>query len=219
MVNPQMSTETYSPDNLIAGDDEHSDEITLLSGENRARSTLLGRVNVVLGTATADGGNTGDGAISGYALLTGAQVGTYRIECIEVIAAGGRFSVLSPKGKRLADYFVGQGAYSTQDGTQINITIADGGTDFALADFVLCTVTAGSLKYVMSLSTAVDGSETPTRILSVATDASAADKVTGGYLRGTFDQNSIVFGASHTIANTKEALAALGIYLVDSRKN
>lgn len=80
---------------------------------------------------------------------------------------------------------------------------------------VLGKITASG-KYNLSLSAAIDGSETPDLILAEATDASAGDVVTIAYERGDFDENKVTLGASHTLASVREGLRAKGIHLVPS---
>ena len=71
-------------------------------------------------------------------------------------------------------------------------------------------------KYKLSLSAAVDGSQTPVAIASEAVDASAADVITTVYKSGEFNQNQITFGTGHTAASVKAALRALCIFLNDA---
>ncbi len=68
--------------------------------------------------------------------------------------------------------------------------------------------------YNLSLSAAVDGSETPDAILAVDTDASAADVATTAYFRGDFNEAELTIGTAHTIASIKEGLRAKGIWLI-----
>lgn len=68
-------------------------------------------------------------------------------------------------------------------------------------------------KYTLSLSAAVDGSQTPVAILAKDTDATAADVETVAYLSGEFNDNAVTFGTAHTAASTKDGLRDLGIYL------
>ena len=78
---------------------------------------------------------------------------------------------------------------------------------------VLGKITSGG-KYVLSLSAAVDGSETPDAILAMDTDASAADKEAMAYFAGRFNESALTLGASHTVASIREGLRLKGIYLV-----
>lgn len=81
---------------------------------------------------------------------------------------------------------------------------------------LLGKVTASG-KYVLSLSGASDGSQTPVAILAEDTDAAGGDKATVAYFRGDFDSSAITFGASHTAASVKTALRALNIELLTTQ--
>jgi len=78
---------------------------------------------------------------------------------------------------------------------------------------VLGKITASG-KYTLSLSTAVDGSQTPDCILAEDTNASAGDVNTPGYFSGSFNESALVLGASHTVASIKEGLRGKGINLI-----
>lgn len=78
---------------------------------------------------------------------------------------------------------------------------------------VLGKITASS-KYNLSLSAAVDGSQTPDLILAEATDASGGDKDTVAYEAGVFNDAAITLGAGHTVASVKDGLRTKGIHLV-----
>jgi hypothetical protein len=81
---------------------------------------------------------------------------------------------------------------------------------------VLGKITAGG-KYNLSLSAAVDGSETPDLILAEDTDATAADVVTLAYSRGDFNQTALTLGTAHTVASILEGLRAKGIVLLPAQ--
>lgn len=76
---------------------------------------------------------------------------------------------------------------------------------------VLGKITASG-KYNLSLSAAVDGSQTPDLILAEDTDATAADKETIAYEAGVFNTNALTLGAAHTLASIQEGLRAKGIH-------
>src|SRR5688572_5711884 len=78
---------------------------------------------------------------------------------------------------------------------------------------VLGKITASG-KYNLSLSAAVDGSETPDLILAEDCDATAADKVTVAYERGDFAESALTIGAAHTADSIREGLRVKGITLV-----
>lgn len=78
---------------------------------------------------------------------------------------------------------------------------------------VLGKITASG-KYNLSLSAAVDGSQTPDAILAEDCDATAADKLTIAYFTGHFNDSRVTLGAAHTVASIREGLRAKGIHLI-----
>lgn len=79
---------------------------------------------------------------------------------------------------------------------------------------LLGKITASS-KYVLSLSAASDGSQTPAGILVDDVDATGGDKAGLLYIRGDFIDKSIILGASHTLTSVAAALRDMGIFLVN----
>lgn len=83
---------------------------------------------------------------------------------------------------------------------------------------VLGVVTSGG-EVVKSLSAAGDGSQTPFGIAAIDMDASSddisppEDRDILVYTRGTFNENALTLGASHTVASIREGLRAKGIFL------
>lgn len=77
---------------------------------------------------------------------------------------------------------------------------------------VLGKITA-SQKCNLSLSAAVDGSQTPYAILAEDCDATAADKDTIAYTAGEFNESRLTLGAAHTLDSIREGLRGLGIHL------
>jgi hypothetical protein len=71
-------------------------------------------------------------------------------------------------------------------------------------------------KVLGSLSAAGDGSQTPFGIAAEDADASDSppeDIEVNVFVRGTFNENALTIGASHTIASIREGLRDKGIYL------
>lgn len=197
------------PDRLIAGDYPRvTTPITLLTGENRTRGAVLGRVTVgALTPAVA----TGDfnGALGAWTPGARTQVGAYRLICITAATDAGTFAVYAPDGSRLADLTVGV-AYA---GDHLNGTVADGSEDADVGDVITITVAAGSGSYRLAAAAAVDGSQVPVGILAMDTDATAADAETSLYRTGEFNEAAITLGAGHTAASVRDALEARGIFL------
>lgn len=198
-----------APDRLIAGElPRATTPITLLTGENRARGAVLGRVNIGALTPAVTTGDL-NGALGTWTPGARTQVGAYRLRCITEAANGGVFAVYAPDGSRLADLTVGVAYVSDH----INGTLGDGSEDADVGDVVTVTVAAGSGSYKLAAAAAVDGSQTPVGILAIATDATAADKETSLFRTGEFNEDAIVLGAGHTVASVRDALEARGIFL------
>lgn len=207
------ATESYSPDNLIAGGTQVVTRGgTMISGETaHARGTLLGQI--LFGTATplALTGNVGGGTVTmdvTTPLLADAQVGSYLVKFITFGTAGGGFEVFDPKGNSL-----GLGAVGTAFANQIKFSIADGTPDFQVGDRFSITVAEGSKKYRKSLAAAVDGSQYPKAILAEACNAAAADKDCLVYEAGEFNQAAVTYGTGHTADSVRAPLRDLNIHL------
>jgi hypothetical protein len=215
-LNPKFATEgTYTPDNLIADGCPHADTVTVKSGQNVVRGTVMGKCTKdTVGVATA-GANTGNGTASAVTLGAKAQAGTYTLRCVTAASNAGTFAVFAPNGERLADLTVGV-AYT---GGHINLTISDGATDFVVGDTFTVAV-SGSGKWIKSLAAAVDGSQDGTGILAHDCDASAGDKLAPIYTGGPaeINQRALTFGTGHTAGTVKDTLAARGLYLRSSVK-
>jgi hypothetical protein len=69
---------------------------------------------------------------------------------------------------------------------------------------------SGKLKPVDSSKS--DGSQAPFAVLAEAADASSADAAAPLFLTGEFDENSLVFGGSDTVATHRAALRSLSIF-------
>lgn len=80
---------------------------------------------------------------------------------------------------------------------------------------VLGKITASG-KYNLSLTAAVDGSQTPDMVLAEDCDAAAADKQAIAYSRGDFIAEKLILGASHTVDSIKEGLRVKNIILIKS---
>lgn len=205
-----MKSETFTPDSLIAGDKVITKNGTLLTGENRTRGALLGKITLGAVTET-HAGNTGNGVLTPDAntpLLANAQAGVYKAVCIVATENLGTFRVSDPKGNVLGDVVVGN-----TFANQIKFAIADGTNDFIVGDTFLITVAAGSGKYKLSAAAAIDGSQEPDAILVEATDATAEDIDVGLYVGGEFNENAITFGAGHSADSVRDALRDKGIIL------
>lgn len=217
---PSFTSESFAHDDkLFAGDKPRvTGSVTVLSGNTVAKYGLMGKV--LFGTATAaakTGGNTGDGTITLDAttpILANAQAGVYAVRCIAAVTNGGVFRVTDPKGNVLGDCTITPGAGGTGAfANQIKFVLTDNTTDFIVGDGFDVTIPAGSLKYILSLAAAVDGSQYPTAIALEAIDGTSADAVGPALFEGEVNEDVLVLGTGHTLASVRDALRDLGIFL------
>ena len=127
---------------------------------------------------------TGDGTVSGLTLGRHAKPGRYRVECIRAVSNGGGFKIVGPDGDEVAvgDIVAGAGgALALADQEQLNITITEGGTDFAVLDFFEVFAfnqgerEKGQVAAWDPQPSAFDGRQHAAGILYGAVDASAAE--------------------------------------------
>jgi hypothetical protein len=209
MLTSFSSTNSPAPDGLFAADTPRiTMPATLLSGENRTRGAVVGKVTVGAATAAAAAGNTGNGAISAITTGANAKPGLYKVIAVEPVTNLGTFVVEDPDG-----IIVGRAIVGAAFSGPIGFTISDGGTDFVAGDAFDITVAAGSGKLKLCAAAATDGSQRPIGILAMDTDASAGDKATSIYRTGVFNETALTFGAGHTADSVRAALEAQQIYL------
>lgn len=184
----------------------------IATGQTLKKGSILGAMDGTAGTATAaaDGGNTGDGAISAVTLSGKAKVGIYVATCIVHAGNGGTFRVEDPDGYVLGDVAVG-----TEFSDDIVFTISDGAVDFIVGDKFNITVTAAATKGHLKLSeaAAVDGSEIPMAILGEDLDTTAGARLYQVYVEGAFNEGALVYGTGHSADTVRIPLRDRGIYL------
>lgn len=204
---PGIYAETFVPDQLIAGN------LKLVSQPIQIPSGTLKR-GTVLGQQTSDsidvtaGTNTGNGTVGSTSVGTTPTYGAFVLKATSATV----FSVTDPEGNALPNATVGT-AYSN---AEINFTITAGGTAFVANDSFTLNVIEATGNYIKSVKTASDGSQTPTAILAMDTDASASPQTAGAYLLGEFNANAISFDASWTLSQLRTAMRPYGIFLKSS---
>jgi hypothetical protein len=200
----QRTTQSLTPDGLLAGEGQVTDAVTILSGEGAvSRGQLLGKISHAAGTPGA-GTNTGNGTVTGVSLGGKARLGTYTLKCITAAANGGTFKVIDPDGYAL-DALATVGTPFTN--AHLNVTINDGSADFIVGDSFTIAVAAGSGKYRGYNAANVDGSQYPSAILAEDVDATSSDKPAAAYFAGRFSGAAII---GYT-ASLKDALRLLGV--------
>lgn len=88
------------------------------------------------------------------------------------------------------------------------------GTGADVAQYTVLGQIAATGKFIPSVATATDGSETPVAISAVAAAAAAADVVAPVYLGGTVNPDLLVWDASFTAALKSTAFIGTPITLV-----
>ena len=182
---PTDTTQSYTLAAVLKWEEEnlHSrDKITVLAGQTLSPGSVLGQVTIgtVPTTGTAGGGNTGNGTMTSVTGGASPKVGDYTMTCVGLDTNGGVFSVKDPAGQALPAAAVGV-AYTSD---QINFTINDGATDFAVGDTFTVTVPVGGLQYRAVNFSGVDGSANAAGLSYATYDASASGQRTVAFTSG-----------------------------------
>ena len=146
-----------------------SREVAVLATGDLEAGTVLGQVTTANST-TIGGSNVGNGVMGSVTNGVDAENGDYVLVCTVKTTNAGTFSVTTPGGVALADLTVAV-AYS---GSHINMTLADGSTDFEVADTF--TIDVLNNEYAIFNAGASDGTETAKAILFDAVDASSTEQ-------------------------------------------
>lgn len=213
----------YTEPNVISDVilDEEADlssreSVTVLSGQNLAIGTVLGKAKIGAVSET-HAGNTGNGAMTLDATtpaLAHAQAGVYSVKCIAAATNGGNFEVFDPNGNSLGEVAVA-GTFANQ----IKFVIADGAADFIVGDTFLITVAAGTGKVKILTPAALDGTQAAHGIITSAVDASAADVAAAAIVReATAKDTGLVWPGGISAADKTAALAALEAKFIIVRK-
>jgi hypothetical protein len=205
--------------NAVVGTPYRSREINFTLNDG-ATDFIVGDVfTFVVDTTAPAVVGTGNGTISGLSLGPDAKPGNYRVENVAVVTNGGEFKVVGPDGDVVAVGFIVAGAGGTlvlANQRQLNLTITDGSTDFALADaFNVCVFNELVAKAVAWDPLTFDGRDDAAGILYDNVDASAADKPGVLVSRGAeVMKGSLIWAAAITAAQKESAyrdLAARGV--------
>jgi hypothetical protein len=123
-------------------------------------------------TATAAGGNTGNGTVSAITIANDAITGNYTIEITAAAANAGDFVVTDPFGTEVGTGTVGV-AFT---GGGVAFTLGDGSTDFEVGDAFTLAVNAGVGEYVAYDNDGTDdGRRAASAILYAEVDATTED--------------------------------------------
>ena len=145
-----------------------SRDLATLTAGDLELGAVIGRKAPAV-TVTPGGGNTGNGVMGTVTLGPAALPGDYVLTCITAQLDAGIFSVVDPKGLPLPDLTVAV-PYA---GDHINVTLADGSTDFVVGDTFTISVSVSSEIGEFDPA-ASDGLQFAAGILTEAVDASTA---------------------------------------------
>ena len=191
------------------------------------RGTLLGKITkgAITGkkaAAGAEGTNTGTGTLtmnSDAPYHADHMFGAYTIKVtrayVDQNTVAGAYEVRNPAGS-----LIGTGTIGDTFDNQIKFVLAEAGeTKFIVGDAFTYTIAqaAGSGQLAIVDNDAINGTDVPFGILVNDVDVSAATADADLYVRGEFNQNEIIVPDGDSVANYKEALKAINIYLVDSK--
>lgn len=135
---------SFQPDNLLGGDKPLITESVLLASGDLSRGAVLGRMRVSVPTTGVIAG-TGNGTCTVVTGGSKTKKGNYVATCITTETHGGTFQVVNPDGDIIGVVKITAGAGGTGvfSSSEINFTLTDGATDFALADTATIAVTDG----------------------------------------------------------------------------
>jgi hypothetical protein len=216
--NPQTPgdyAQAYFPDQLLVQGPYKTEPIVLGAG-TLPRGSVLGRqtafqIIVTPNGAGTGGANTGNGTVGSFVYEAGREFGNF----IVLFTSATAFGVTDPEGFSLGTGTVGTAFVGTPSGgsAEIGFTITAGSTAFVAGDGFLLNQTQTQGNYILSVSTASDGSQVPSAILADNADASAGPVKAGAYVFGEFNQNAINFDSSWTLNTLYPALRQYGIFL------
>lgn len=185
---------------------------------SRENATLSGTTSIpagsVLGRAVAAGGAvavgtpTGNGAITvGTTIGADVVVGTYKLVCVVAASNAGTFNLYAPDGSLVRQITVGGGATPSD---HLTITIADGGSDFAVHDTWAIAVTEDA--YIALAPEATNGGQTAAAILYAGVDVSDGDKPCVVIVRNTeVNQHELAWPSAITDEQKSAAIEQLAI--------
>lgn len=210
--------DTHAPKHLLAQGKYTTRKIIVTSGQNLIAGSVIGAIllaaaaTVTPGTPiSGSGGTVGNGAVGTWTVDAGAMPGTWHLE-ITVAGASGKYKVVRPDGT-----IDGVGTVAVAYNGQLNGTLADGASDWAVGDLIPITVSYDSadLEYKLSAAASTDGSQAPDLILAQDVDASDGAVEGIAFDSGNFAGTALTLGSGHTVDSIREGLRLKGIIIDD----
>lgn len=197
---------------VIFGEAQHRDELlTFIGAGTVAEGTILARKavdNAIV--ATANGGNTGNGAVTAQVVggIDVPQVGNYVLTCTATVANGGVFQIKAPDGSISGGLALlgGSGATTLLVYQGVEFSVTDGGTDFVAGDFFTGVLVANG-KMVPFAIAGLGGEQVPTAIATndiVA--AGAGDEATRIMISGRIRKERLIIDLDGNGSNITDAI-------------
>ena len=184
------------------------EQIVINAGAGKlVAGTVLGKRTSAnsAGSASAGGGNTGNGVFGTVTATNDAITGTYVVTITETADNAGVFDVVDPNGDTIGTGNVAE-VFSAEG---ISFTIADGSTDFEVGDTWTIAVVAGLGEWVAYDDDGTDdGRRVASGVLYAGVDATLEDANAVAHVRDCEVMESALTGLD---ANGKADLLALGI--------
>lgn len=149
---------------------DYSRSMGVLAAGALKSGTVLGQFLSAGATVEKAAGFVGAGTLTVDAtdpVLSGAQLGEYRVRCIAEASNSGTFRVTAPDGSVLGDVVVG-----ATFANNIKFVIADSGEDFDIGDTFIVTAAEGNGRWGILNPDATDGTEIAAGVLIEDADAS-----------------------------------------------
>lgn len=202
---PGVVHDSFTTDQLIAGEFQLETQPIIVQAGALKRGTVLGLISAQSITGAAGSTNTGNGSIGAISRAAGSKEGAYVLTATSATT----WTVVDPEGATLPNATTGT-AYNQQG---VRFTVTAGGTAFVAGDKFNLNSLDATGQYITCVKTANDGSQVPTAILVDDADATGGPVAAGAYLTGEFNHRAIIFDASWTLAEIRDALRARSIFV------
>ena len=176
---------------------------TYLDGTLLARKVVADAI-----TATADGGNTGDGTFTAASVIAGDIVplaGAYNLEVVVAVADGGIFKLEDPNGNIVANNLqmtAGAGVATVFTVAGMTFTVTDGAANFIVGDKAALTVAADGDVVIFAVD-GVGGAQTPSLVLTYDVTATGVeDQAQRALVSGRVRREKLIIDAGGTVTDT-----------------
>ena len=181
-------------------DKDYSNEtVTIASGQDLEVGAVLGQV---LTATETHAGNTGNGVLGSVTFGSRAMAGIYTLTCTAASSNAGTFKLTTPDGATVPQLLTVAVAYTSD---YLNVTLADGSTDFIVGDKFLITVAAGNCTALDQTKT--DGTQNAYGVLTANIDATGGAVKSAAVVRGEVIINSDGLKWNNTITTAQKNVA------------